>query len=319
MALIANDVLTLADWYGRRDPSGKHAMIAEVMSRKDELMADVMFMEANNVTMHEDTLRSELPIGEFRAYNEGVGRGKSKTETIKDGIANNQLYGVVDKDLADLSGDAARFRFNEEKGVMEGLRQQFVDTLLYGNADVNPKSFTGLTPRFNTIQDRVISAGDAANRTSIWLVCWGEDSVRGIFPKGMRESAGLTSTDKGIETVVEPGGTKEYEAYRTHYRWMAGLSIKDYRNVVRICNIDSDSTTADLTDLLIQAVHWIEDDSNLKIYMNRQMMTIFDKQARDGSNVHLTVETIDGRKRTHFRGYPLRRCDAIVNNESAVS
>ena len=71
MTLIANDVLTFADWASRRDPKGQHAMIAEVMSRKDDAFADIKFMEANQPLSHKDTLRSELPQGEFRAFNEG--------------------------------------------------------------------------------------------------------------------------------------------------------------------------------------------------------------------------------------------------------
>lgn len=319
MAVLASDCLTLADWYGRRDPNGQHAMIAEVMSRKDEMMQDVVFMEANGVTIHEDTLRSELPQGEFRAYNEGVGRARSKTRKIQDGIANNQLYGVVDKDLADLSGDAATFRFNEEKGVMEGLRQQFIDTLLYGSIITSPKSFTGLTPRYNsTTNEYVLSAGDAANLTSIWLVNWGQDSVRCVFPKGMRDSAGLSSTDLGVDTVLD-ANSKEYQAYRTHYKWMAGLSIKDYRQVVRICNLNSVTPTGDLVNLLLEAVELIEDPSNLRIYMNRRMRTWFNKQARTNAHAFLTIETYEGKRYTTFQGYPLRRTDAIVNNETQVT
>lgn len=319
MPALGNDVLTLAEWYGRRDPNGKHAMIANVMSRKDEMMQDVMFMEANGVTSHEDTLASELPEGEFRAYNEGVGRGRAKTSKIVDGIANNQLYGVVDKDLADLSGDAANFRFREEKLVMEGLRQQFINTLLYGNAITNPKQFTGFTQRYNNLaDDRVIGGGDSANLTSIWFINWADDSARCIFPKGMSDSAGLSSTDKGVETVTDGNG-KEYEAYRTHYKWMAGLSIKDYRNVVRICNINSASPTGDLVNLMLEALEWVEDPSNLKIYMNRQMRTFFNIQARTNAKAHLTIESYEGKRYLSFQGYPLRRTDAILNNESQVA
>ena len=319
MAVLATDCLTLSDWFGRRDPNGQHAEIVNVMSRKDEMFQDVMFMEANGVTIHEDTLASELPQGEFRAFNEGVGRGRAKTQKIRDGIANNQLYGVVDKDLADLSGDAASFRFREEKLVMEGIRQQYMDTLLYGNAITNPKSFTGLTPRYNsTTDERVITASDSANLTSIWFVVWGDMSVRGIFPKGMSDSAGLSATDKGVETVLD-ANNKEYEAYRTHYKWMSGLSIKDYRQVVRICNINSVTPTADLVNLMLEAVELIEDPSNLKIYMNRRMRTHFNKQARTNTNAYLTIESYEGKRYTSFHGYPLRRTDAIINAESLVT
>jgi hypothetical protein len=319
LALLTNDVLTFADWASRHDRDGTHSKIAEVMSRKDEAFGDIMFMEANQELSHRDTLRSELPLGQFRAFNEGVGRGKSKTRQIVDDIANLQLYGLADKDLADLSGDAASFRFREEKGVIQGITQQFMDTLWYGNRLTDPKEFTGFANRYNDItDDRVISAGGSATLSSIWLIVWGDDSVRGIFPKGMSDSTGLSVTDKGVETVDDGTGSgDEYEAYRTHYKLMAGLSVKDYRQIVRICNVDVAAMSAGaLVDLLIEAVSWIEDPAGLKIYMNRETWTRYNIEAKN--DAHLSISEIDGKKQVSFWDYPLRRSDSLISLEDQL-
>lgn len=319
MALISNDMLTFADWHGRRDPNGAHAKIAEVMSRKDEAFADIPFMMANQPLSHRDTLRSEIPQAEKRAFNQGVGRGKTKTRDIVDGIANYQLYGVVDKDLADLSGDAASFRFNEEKGVMEGIAQQIMDDVWYGDVAVDPLGFTGFTPRYNALSNaQVVSAGGTTNLASMWLVAWGNESVRGIFPKG-HETVGLEVSDKGVETVLADDGVKEFEAYRTHYKHMMGLSIKDYRQVARVANIDTlavDSAGDVLVEALIDAVSLIEDPTNLKIYVNRQVWTRLIKEER--KSAHLSLTEVQGRKVMSFWQYPIRRSDSLISNETQV-
>lgn len=49
------------------------------------------------------------------------------------------------------------------------------------------------------------------------------------------------------------------QAYQTHYKWACGLTVRDWRFVVRICNIDvtklGEAQGPDLINLLIQAVH----------------------------------------------------------------
>ena len=56
-----------------------------------------------------------------------------------------------------------------------------------------------------------------------------------LFPKGSK--AGLTHEDLGEQTVYNSDGTR-LQAFATRYQWKNGLVVKDWRYVVRICNID---------------------------------------------------------------------------------
>ncbi len=54
------------------------------------------------------------------------------------------------------------------------------------------------------------------------------------------------------------------------------------------------------------------------IYCNRVLRTYLDLQAMNKTNVLLRIEEFDGKPITTFRGIPVRTCDAILNNESAI-
>ncbi|MFN7073990.1 phage major capsid protein, partial [Proteus mirabilis] len=80
----------------------------------------------------------------------------------------------------------------------------------------------------------------------------------GIVPKGSK--AGLEQNQLGEVTLQDDNGGK-YQGYRTHFKWENGLTVRDWRYVVRIANIDLSKFGQDpekedalaLPDLLIQA------------------------------------------------------------------
>lgn len=116
------------------------------------------------------------------------------------------------------------------------------------------------------------------------------------------------------------------EAYRTHYRWDCGLSVRDWRYVVRV-NIDQEdlvknaATGPDLIDLMTQAVELIPSLSMGRpaFYMNRTLRSFLRRQiANKVAASTLTIEQVAGKHVTMFDGIPVRRCDAITNTESGI-
>ncbi len=64
-------------------------------------------------------------------------------------------------------------------------------------------------------------------------MCWGPNSVYGIFPRGSK--AGLIHEDLGlqvVENVAGIGGARMM-AYREHWQWKCGLAVADWRYIVR--------------------------------------------------------------------------------------
>lgn len=332
MSTLATTHPTLLDITKRLDPQGKVDTIAELLSQTNEILDDMVWIEGNLPTGHRTTVRSGLPTPTWRKLYGGVQPTKSRTVQVTDSCGMLEAYAEVDKALADLNGNTGAFRLSEDRAHIEGLNQEFASTLFYGNESTEPEAFTGFGARFN---DQAAENGgniitsadtpDGSDNTSIYLVVWGPNTVHGIYPKGSK--AGLNMEDKGqvtIENVDGNGG--RMEAYRTHYRWDCGLSVRDWRYVVRI-NIDQEdlvknaASGPDLVDLMTQAVELIPTLSMGRpaFYCNRTVRSFLRRQiANKVAASTLTMEQVAGKHVTMFDGIPVRRCDAITNTESGI-
>ncbi|CAI2036431.1 major capsid protein [Serratia liquefaciens] len=327
MAIKGINALTLADHAKRMDPDGKIPAIVELLEQTNPILTDMVFVEGNLPTGHRTTVRTGLPAATWRLLNYGVQPSKSTTAQVTDSTGMLEAYAEVDKALADLNGNSSEFRLSEDRAFIESMNQNQAETVFYGDTRINPQRFTGLSARYNdksakNAQNIVDAGGTGSNLTSIWLVVWGTNTVHGIFPKGQK--AGLDHKDLGEQTLVDDNGGK-YQGYRTHYKWDNGLSVRDWRYVVRIANIDTTKLGADdgpnLAKLMVQALHRIP---NLQMgkavfYMNRDAAEYLDIQATEKSSLAVTVKETEGIFWTSFRGVPVRTCDALLSTESQVS
>ncbi len=332
MTTLAVTHPTLLDVTKRLDPNGKIDTIAEILSQTNEILEDAVFLEGNLPTGHRTTIRSGLPAPTWRKLYGGVQPTKSRTVQVTDGCGMLEAYAEVDKALADLNGNTAAFRLSEDRAHIEGMNQELAQTLFYGNEATAPEEFTGFGPRFNSqsaenggniLTDA--ATPDSTDNTSLWLVVWGPNTAHMIYPKGSK--AGLQMDDKGqvtIENVDGNGG--RMEAYRSHYRWDAGLSVRDWRYVVRI-NIDAEdlvknaASGPDLIDLMTQAIELIPNLSMGRpaFYVNRSIRSMLRRQIVNKTvNSTLSMDTVAGKKVVTFDGIPVRRCDAITNAESGI-
>lgn len=332
MTTLAVTHPTLLDLAKASDPDGKIATIVEILNETNEILDDMTFIEGNLITGHRTTIRTGLPEPTWRKLYGGVQPTKGSTRQVTDSCGMLEAYAEIDKALADLNGNSAAFRLIEDRAHLEGISQELASAIFYGNETLEPEKFTGLTPRYNSLtadnEENIIRGGGAGtDNTSVWLVCWGPNTVHGIVPKG--STAGIQMTDKGqvtIENVDGAGG--RMEAYRTHYRVDAGLSVRDWRYIVRIANIDKSNLTgdassgADLTDLMVQAIERINSmgigrpvfycSRTIKTYLRRQMIAKV-------KNSTLTMEELAGKKVMMFDGIPVKRCDALAADEALVS
>lgn len=332
MALLAVTNPTLADVAKRLDPDGKVADIVEILKQTEEILDDMTWIEGNTVTGHRTTIRTGLPGVTWRKLYGGVQPTKSNTAQVTDNCGMLEAYAEVDKALADLNGNTASWRMSEEAGHIQALGHEIAKTIFYGNETATPEAFTGLAPRFNSRNAAVASSdnvihggGSGSDNTSIWLVVWSDRTCHGIYPKGSK--AGLQQTDKGqvtIENVDGAGG--RMEAYRSHYRWDAGLTVRDWRHIVRIANVDISDLTkdaasgADLVDLMTQSLELVPSLSagRAAFYCNRTVRSVLRRQIKNAKNMNLSLETVAGKHVVMFDGVPVRRCDSLLNAEAVV-
>lgn len=343
MSTLSTSNLTLADWAKRTDPDGRVPIIAELLSQSNEILEDCVFKEGNLPTGERVVVRTGLPAVYWRALNQGIPSSKSTTAQVDEAAGILEARSEVDKDLAMLNGNTAQFRLSEDQAFLEAMNQTQATTLFYGNPAVDPKTFLGLAPRYSDIgagspanSQNILSAGgaDATANTSIYLVVWGDQTVYCHFPKGSK--AGLIHEDLGEQTVYNSDGTR-LQAYSTRYQWKNGLVVKDWRYVVRICNINvthllaQDNTQAAsastaIIKLMARAMYRIPNMAmgRAAFYMNRTVHSGLSIAALDKSQYVLKINEGLSQFGTpyswlSFLGIPLRRVDAIVNTEAVVS
>lgn len=337
---------TLADWAKLQDPDGTIAQVAELLSQRNEILEDMPFIEGNLPTGHRGSVRTFLPTPTWRRINQGIDPTKTTSSQVTDTCGIQTALAIVDKDLADLNGNSAAWRAQENRGFIEGMAQDMAAQLFYANASTSTEKPMGFAPRYNTLTpatsqtaNNVVNGGGGASvNTSIWLVGWDSDKVTGIFPKG--SLAGLQDNDLGEDWAFDPNN-KRYRAYMTEYKWKAGLHVRDWRYVARIANLATTNGTAgftssapvDIVDCVDQAMAKIPFLNSCRpvLYMNRLTKRYFDKQRNYGVNASATVNlttirrTDSGADRgviQHFDNYmgvPIKICDQILSTEATLT
>ena len=350
MAILGQTFPDLLDMYATRDGKGNiESKIIEMLMQTNCILEDIPWMQCNSKDTHKTTMRTGIPEPTWRRFYQGVQPAKSSYTQITDATGMLEARSQIDAALAKISGDVAQFRLNESQGFLEGLSQEVANTLFYGDTAGNPESFLGFTPRFSDKsaqngQQIIDAGGTTANaNTSIWMVSWGENSCHGLYPEGT--VGGIERQDAGENSsAIAPDG-KLFRAYEEIWNWACGLTVRDWRYVTRIANIDvnnlKDGSKVDLYGFLRKAFyqnkstlyspsHKTYSDGNVQgtpstrtvIYCNRDVMESLDALASNGGTtdnfVRLTPMEIQGKEVLSYRGIPIRVCDALVNTESKV-
>lgn len=339
MATTGNTYLTLADLFKQQDGQGNVSDVIELLSETNPIMADMIMSECNSGTTNLTTMRVGLPQGTWRKLYEGVQPTKSQTAQVKDATGMLESWSEIDEKLVKLSKNPAKFRLNEATAFLEGMNQDMASTLFYGDTSTNPERFMGLSARYNSYRananrpsvdtsDQVIhGGGSGSDNTSIWMVVWGERTVHGIYPQGTQ--AGLQRQDLGAETKTNADGSV-LRVVREKFEWDLGLSLRDFRYVVRIANIDTSELLAgnvDIYALMRKGYYRLQQrrvtGGRAAIYCNTDVLEALDAgatptQSTSNSFVRLSPMEVDGREVMAYRGIPVRECDAILNTEDLV-
>jgi hypothetical protein len=317
---------TLVDMAKRLAPDGSIAEISEILAQKNEIVADLGMKEGNLPTGHQYTQRTGLPTVYFRLLNQGVPNSKSTTAQVTEQAAIIESRAQIDRDLAMLNGNSAAWRMSENKPFYEAFSEKVATTVFYGNAGTDPEQFTGLATRYSSLSagnggNIIDGGGTGSDNASIWMIGHGE-GFHGFYPKG--SLAGLQHEDLGLQDAFDASNNR-FRAYMDWFQWKIGIALPDWRNVVRIANLDisnlvAQSSQANITNLLIKAVNRIQTKQGVKIYMNRTLAQYFEieQYAAVKGGGGLTYENVDGRPVAHWRGMPIRLVDALLETEARV-
>lgn len=324
--LEAGDTITIGE-VAKRTHNGDVLIVANNLSKFNKMLEDAPWLPANNGDSHIHLQTLLEPAGEFRIYNAGVGGGAGITVQVEEPTAMMERYSTVDQALIDMHPEGQRkaVRTGEELIFLRGLAKTMATAVIYGNRTTTPEKINGFTTRYNALAlTNVEDGGDSGSAsTSLWIIQWGADSVFFCYPSSS-QSGGIQAKDLGIRTVTDASdSTKEFEAYRTHFKIHWGIVVRDDRAVQRIVSIDPVyGQTNDLDEThIVKRLNQLPDPGNLAntvIYCNRDVKTSIDILALAKSNGFYTMPNIFGQSVSVFQGVPIKLMEAITSTETAI-
>lgn len=324
MATLGNTFPDLIDLYRRKDPNNQIAAIIELLMQINPIMEDAITLEANDGTSHLTTVRTGLPPVTWGKLYKGVNPGKSTTAQVRDSTGFLEAVSEVASHLLAVAPDKAAFRLSEAQAFIEAMSEEMATGLFYHDTATDPDKFMGLAPRFNlkSAQNggQIIDAGGTGSvNTSVWFIVWSPNTTHLLFPQHSR--AGLQREDWGEETKELSDGSM-YRVVREYFKWDIGMTVRDYRYVARVANIDTTTPPADIESFLIDAFYQLRQPrafgSRVILYCNTTIKRLLHKQARSFSNTQLAITETNGIEQVTFMGYPIREVDALVNTEARV-
>lgn len=334
MATIGATYLDLIDKFSRETETRDVATIIELLKETNSVLDDAIAMECNQGTQHLTTVRTGLPAVAWGKLYQGIPQSKSQTAQVKDTTGFAEGLSTVDKRLLDLSKNPNALRLTEAQGFLESLNQEIATKIFYGNTATDPEEFLGLAPRFSDLGapngGQIVDAGGQGNdNTSVWFVTWGDRQCHLLYPEGTR--AGITREDKGEQRVTDSNGNAYY-VMEELFRWHVGLTVRDWRYVVRIANIDVSDLQAGNVDIykFMRQAFWRMKahrvtGGRMAIYCNHDVLEALDADSTPTTStgsantpVRLRPMEVDGFEVMSYRGIPVRQVDAIVNTEARV-
>lgn len=326
--------MTLLDFAKSKKPDGQQAQVIELLEQYLPMLQDGPASPSNAPYGNRTTYRRTLPTVGTAKINKGVVRSKSETDQRQDSIGYFAGRSEVDVRIAKVEGMAAfaNKRRSENAAFMEAMAQLVAQTLCYGSVALDEASFDGLVPRLGTINEgssfitsQVWRNGAVgADNASVLVVDWGEYACSLMFPPNT--VAGIDAEDKGEVSVNDDDGNP-FQAMLMLFDWMVGLKVEDPRHVGRLGNIDVSDALLDTPTL--QLIHtglenvigmMPEPGPNTRVlYCPKSIYIAFTRQARNKSNIHLTMQEYLGKLVPHFDGYPIRKMDRLSIAETLIT
>jgi hypothetical protein len=316
----------------KRTNNGQILRPAEVLSKFDDVIADTIWIPANQLASHVHNRRISLPAGTWRKQNYGVAPEMSQTKQIVENIGRLESWAQIDEaTLSILLGDKVAFRQTENDAFIMGLGQTFIAALIGGDTLADPEKFDGWRIRLNalsaatTYPPKVLGVGGSGgDTTSVFFVQWGENECHMIYQpdNGPGGNAPIKAEDKGLETVVDSSGYL-YSAFRSKYVLTAGFAVHDDRCLTRLANMEVTASGVNIfePDYAIALLNGMMNrGAGAYMYAHTSVLTQMDIMAMDKVNVMYTLADLWGEPVTYFnRKVPVRQLDSIGIAEVVVA
>lgn len=309
----------------KRRASGMVVTIAEVLAETNDILKRAPMFEANDVYSHLETIRTKLPTISPRTINSGASKSASATNQIRETIMLLDVFCEIDEALIDHEPDPKKAMINEIKSFLEAAMQEFARIFIYGNPGSDSRECIGLATRYyvSTMDNVRKLSGSGADTTSVYMIEWGEQLMKLIYPRGAK-NVGIDHQDDGKIRVTDDDGNP-YKAYSHQIKMEFGMSVPDDRAVQRLANIESAGSSnnlaasTDVRQLVYMRNSLPHMGKNAVLYANRDTKSQMDIYGLEKTNGFYTKEDITGVPVTTFQGIPIDMIEQIASDETAIS
>lgn len=342
MATIGNSFRGIIDHYASTSRSGDVIPAIETLHRLNPLMQDAHVIEANDGSGHISRIRTGLGDVAWGQLYKGIIQSKGESVQVRDTSGFVERLATIDTRYLDKVKNPAAERADEATTALEAMAQDVQVNFFYADTATTPERFKGLAARYNAIAGGgaasaqiIDGGGTGSNNASIWMIGWGPRGTSLIYPEG--SAGGIKRTDKGEQRVYDDMN-RPYFAKEEYFRQDVGVAVGDWRQNVRIANIDiaaARSGNLDVFALLRKGYYQMQArrDTLLEnagvttgikpvIYMNRDLLQVLDALSTNGgatdNKIRITPEEIAGKEVKTYREMPLRETDALINSEARV-
>ena len=336
MATLGASFFDLIDLYKRTEDTAQIATVIEMLKEENAILDDALTMACNMGTIHRTTIRTGLPTVTWGQFYKGIPQSKSTTAQVDDTTGFVEQLSSIDTRLLNISGNPNAVRLSEAQASLEAISQEVAATLIYGNDNTAPEEFTGLAPRFNSLSavngGQIVDAGGTgADNTSIWFVTWGDNQCHMLYPNGT--AGGVTREDKGEQRTLD-AASNPYFVKEELFSQHAGLTVRDWRQVSRVANIDTSLLAAGSVDIyaFMRKAFWRlkkqrVNGGRMAIYCNSDVLEALDADSTPTAATGVTANTpvrlrpteVDGFEVMAYRGMPVRQVDAVLATEAQIT
>jgi len=304
--------------------------LIELLSIRHGLHGNVGFQQANGAVSHRTQVRTGLSTPVWKMFNRGTPASTDTVANVTFNVAKLKSLLEIDQDLVDISPNPAMYVLQRAAAHLEAMMQEWSSTAIYGTAAA-PEEFVGISSMYSDTSasngKNILKAGgiDASDNLSIWLVNAGP-TVFGTYPLG--SMAGLSRTGGATVWTENMGGTgNRGQVFREEFAMGGGFVVEDWRDMVRIANVDVSALVAQSADA--DLLFWTRKAkgrmSTRPIYrrfwlMNGTASEYLDHQRaeRQVAGGGVTTQTIDGIETMMLHGIPIVIDDNLLNTEAAI-
>ena len=349
---------TVLDVAKTRDGAGRLIPYVAQLAQSNMNLSVTPFIPGNQPNGHLSSIEVYSPLPSTVQDNQGVNPTFGKDSQSFDTFCRIEDYFEVAETVAKKFGSPNEYRMTRSLAKIRSMGRKFASLFFYGNVSTSPTDINGLAIRYNHTSTanaataaNVISAGGAtaSSQTSIYFVGNSPMGLTGIYPDMADEGAGgFYHRDHGLVTLPNAadgngGSAGRLEIYRDSFRFVGGLGLVDWKQVIRICNLDtvdlaSTNPQTDIKFYMQRAMAYMPFETNVPpepgvIMPKPAFWWYFNRFIREALGHNLLDTTISGSgirldnvrdpqafymHRYEYGGYPVGICDVILNTEEVV-